>query len=284
MAPALEPGALLGGRGASGTPGTGTLCSPIPEHRGPQNPHSWAPRSSRTPIPGHGFHPAPPYPAPITPAPLPGHSASPSPQSPIFPYPETPRAPIRAFPSTQPLLSSTLSTPGTPIRSHPGFPRPVLGLGSLGALGAPIPGYRDPLNPTHPTSTHPQPALFSVPEPSNPLPGSPGSPSSPFPSPVTPQTPNLRVPAALLSLRYPHVAVPEPGPGLPQFVSMGSLDGIPSRRRRSERGRAEPQAPGMAAGAEPGSWDPRSRHSERHRHGATREPEMLQDRHSQSRG
>ena len=99
---------------------------------------------------------------------------------------------------------------------------------------------------------------------------------------MTPQTPNLRVPAALLSLRYPHVAVPEPGPGLPQFVSMGSLDGIPSRRRRSERGRAEPQAPGMAAGAEPGSWDPRSRHSERHRHGATREPEMLQDRHSQS--
>uniref|UniRef100_A0A8C3DZ46 Uncharacterized protein n=1 Tax=Corvus moneduloides TaxID=1196302 RepID=A0A8C3DZ46_CORMO len=59
-------------------------------------------------------------------------------------------------------------------------------------------------------------------------------------------TTNLRVPPALLSLRYPHVAVPEPGPGLPQFVSMGSLDGIPSRRRRSERGQAEPQAPGMA--------------------------------------
>uniref|UniRef100_A0A8U7NQY1 Uncharacterized protein n=1 Tax=Corvus moneduloides TaxID=1196302 RepID=A0A8U7NQY1_CORMO len=105
---------------------------------------------------------------------------------------------------------------------------------------------------------------------------------SPFPSPLTPQTPNLRVPPTLLSLRYPHVAVPESGPGLPQFVSMGSLDGIPSRRRRSERDRAEPQAPGMAAGAEPGSWDPRSRHSEQHRHGATREPEMLQDRHSQS--
>uniref|UniRef100_A0A8U7NR75 Ig-like domain-containing protein n=1 Tax=Corvus moneduloides TaxID=1196302 RepID=A0A8U7NR75_CORMO len=109
-------------------------------------------------------------------------------------------------------------------------------MGSLGALEAPIPGYRDPLNPTHPTSTHPQPALFSS------------------------------------------------GPGLPQFVSMGSLDGIPSRRRRSERDRAEPQAPGMAAGAEPGSWDPRSRHSEQHRHGATREPEMLQDRHSQKCG
>uniref|UniRef100_A0A8U7NR78 Uncharacterized protein n=1 Tax=Corvus moneduloides TaxID=1196302 RepID=A0A8U7NR78_CORMO len=116
----------------------------------------------------------------------------------------------------------------------------------------------------------------------SPPPALPRSLCSPFPSPLTPQTPNLRVPPTLLSLRYPHVAVPESGPGLPQFVSMGSLDGIPSRRRRSERDRAEPQAPGMAAGAEPGSWDPRSRHSEQHRHGATREPEMLQDRHSQS--
>ncbi|NXU96177.1 HA1F protein, partial [Cettia cetti] len=56
----------------------------------------------------------------------------------------------------------------------------------------------------------------------------------------------------------PPVALPEPGPGFPRFLAMGSLDGIPFQRRHSQRGRAEPQPPGMAAGAEPGFWDGRA--------------------------
>ncbi|NWZ70177.1 HA1F protein, partial [Acrocephalus arundinaceus] len=86
----------------------------------------------------------------------------------------------------------------------------------------------------------------------------------------------------LLSLWYLPVALSEPGPGFPQFLSMGSLDGIPFQRRRSQRGLVEPHLPGMAAGAEPGYWDGQSRNSKRHRHGATRELQMLQERHSQS--
>ncbi|NWI06219.1 HA1F protein, partial [Tichodroma muraria] len=63
----------------------------------------------------------------------------------------------------------------------------------------------------------------------------------------------------LFSLRYLHVALSEPGPGFSQFLPVGSLDGIPFQRRDSERGRAEPQTPGMAAGAEPGYRDRQSR-------------------------
>ncbi|NXF14330.1 HA1F protein, partial [Smithornis capensis] len=86
----------------------------------------------------------------------------------------------------------------------------------------------------------------------------------------------------LLSLRSLPAALPEPGPGFPRFLSMRSRHGIPFQRRHSQRGRAEPQPPGMAAGAQPGFWDGRSRHKERHRHGASRELQMLQERHSQS--
>ncbi|NXC60556.1 HA1F protein, partial [Aleadryas rufinucha] len=57
------------------------------------------------------------------------------------------------------------------------------------------------------------------------------------------------------SLRYLDVAVSEPSPGVPQFVSMGYLDGIPFDRYDSERGQTVPLTPWMAAGAEPGYWD-----------------------------
>ncbi|NXP21087.1 HMR1 protein, partial [Scytalopus superciliaris] len=57
------------------------------------------------------------------------------------------------------------------------------------------------------------------------------------------------------SLRYQHVAVSEPGPGVPQYVAVGSVDGIPFMRYDSKWGRAEPQTPWMAVGAEPGYWD-----------------------------
>ncbi|NXU92493.1 HMR1 protein, partial [Xiphorhynchus elegans] len=67
----------------------------------------------------------------------------------------------------------------------------------------------------------------------------------------------------LHSLRYLDVAVSAPSPGVPQFMSMGFLDGIPITRYDSERGRVEPQTPWMAAGAEPGFWDAETRIGER---------------------
>ncbi|XP_027766914.1 class I histocompatibility antigen, F10 alpha chain-like, partial [Empidonax traillii] len=62
-------------------------------------------------------------------------------------------------------------------------------------------------------------------------------------------------PKVLHSLRYLHVAVTEPSPGVPQYLSMGYVDGIPISRYDSERRQAEPLTPWMAAGPEPGYWD-----------------------------
>ncbi|NXK43873.1 HMR1 protein, partial [Piprites chloris] len=67
------------------------------------------------------------------------------------------------------------------------------------------------------------------------------------------------------SLRYLHVAVTEPSPGIPQYLAMGYVDGIPISRYDSERGRVEPQTPWMAAGAEPGYWDGQTQINERNR-------------------
>ncbi|NXS22599.1 HA1F protein, partial [Mystacornis crossleyi] len=60
------------------------------------------------------------------------------------------------------------------------------------------------------------------------------------------------------SLRYLQVLMSEPGPGVPQFVSMGYLDGIPITRYDSERGRVVPLTAWMEKGAEPGYWDGRT--------------------------
>ncbi|XP_064495237.1 class I histocompatibility antigen, F10 alpha chain-like isoform X2 [Pseudopipra pipra] len=62
-------------------------------------------------------------------------------------------------------------------------------------------------------------------------------------------------PEVLHSMRYLEVAVTEPSPGIPQFMVLGYVDGIPFERYDSERGRVEPLTPWMAAGAEPGYWD-----------------------------
>ncbi|NWT11287.1 1C15 protein, partial [Vireo altiloquus] len=65
------------------------------------------------------------------------------------------------------------------------------------------------------------------------------------------------------SLRYLHVAVSEPSPGVPQYMAMGYLDGIPFERYNSERGRMEPQTLWMEEGAEPGYWDRETQNAER---------------------
>uniref|UniRef100_A0A8C3QXD1 Ig-like domain-containing protein n=1 Tax=Cyanoderma ruficeps TaxID=181631 RepID=A0A8C3QXD1_9PASS len=109
----------------------------------------------------------------------------------------------------------------------------------------------------------------------------------PFPlslihDPSTP--PNLHAPPVLHSLRSLVVAVSEPGLGIPQFMEMGFVDGIPVMRYDSERGRAEPLTQWMKDGAELGYWDGQTQISERTQHRFARSLEILRDRYNQSRG
>nr|XP_041569063.1 class I histocompatibility antigen, F10 alpha chain-like [Taeniopygia guttata] len=70
--------------------------------------------------------------------------------------------------------------------------------------------------------------------------------------------PNLCVPPVFHSLQFLEVALSEPGPGVPQSLIVGDVDGTPCERCGSERGRMEAQTPGMGAGAELGYWDSQS--------------------------
>ncbi|XP_064496129.1 class I histocompatibility antigen, F10 alpha chain-like isoform X1 [Pseudopipra pipra] len=98
----------------------------------------------------------------------------------------------------------------------------------------------------------------------------------------------LRTPAGaaevLHSLRYLRVVVSEPGPGLPRYVAVAFVDGIPISRYDSERGRVEPQTLWMAAGAEPGYWDTETRINQMYQHKDPAHLEMLQIRYNQSGG
>uniref|UniRef100_A0A8C3QZV0 Ig-like domain-containing protein n=1 Tax=Cyanoderma ruficeps TaxID=181631 RepID=A0A8C3QZV0_9PASS len=95
---------------------------------------------------------------------------------------------------------------------------------------------------------------------------------------------NLRVPPVLHSLRYLQVSVSEPSPGVPQFMSIGFLDGIPFLRYDSERGRMEPLTEWMKDGAEPGYWDSQTQISKRNQHVDAWNLETLRDRYNHSRG
>uniref|UniRef100_A0A8C3R0M5 Ig-like domain-containing protein n=1 Tax=Cyanoderma ruficeps TaxID=181631 RepID=A0A8C3R0M5_9PASS len=88
----------------------------------------------------------------------------------------------------------------------------------------------------------------------------------------------------LHSLRYLDVTVSEPGLGIPQFMSIGFVDGIPFVRYDSERGRAEPLTQWMKDGAEPGYWDGQTQIGERNQHVGAVALEILRDRYNQSRG
>ncbi|NWS79816.1 HA1F protein, partial [Toxostoma redivivum] len=88
----------------------------------------------------------------------------------------------------------------------------------------------------------------------------------------------------LHSLRCLSVAVSEPSPGVPQFMSMGYLDGIPFVRYDSEQGRVQPLTQWIKDGAEPGYWDKKTQTCERHQHVAARNLDILRERYNQSRG
>ncbi|KAJ7428566.1 hypothetical protein WISP_01181 [Willisornis vidua] len=85
-------------------------------------------------------------------------------------------------------------------------------------------------------------------------------------------------------MRYQYVMVSEPSPGVPQFMSVAFLDGIPFVRYDSERGRAEPQTPWMEKGVEPGYWDERTQVYEKSRHVAATALEIGRGLYNQSGG
>ncbi|NXP42549.1 HA1F protein, partial [Leiothrix lutea] len=88
----------------------------------------------------------------------------------------------------------------------------------------------------------------------------------------------------LHSLHYLTVAVSEPSPGIPQFVSIGFVDGIPFTRYDSERGREEPLTQWMKDGAEPGYWDSMTQICVSSQHVSHLNLKTVQDRYNQSRG
>ncbi|XP_041876508.1 class I histocompatibility antigen, F10 alpha chain-like isoform X3 [Corvus kubaryi] len=104
------------------------------------------------------------------------------------------------------------------------------------------------------------------------------------PGAATRGPPNLHIPPVLHSLRFLRVTVSEPSPGLPRFVAVGYVDGIPFASYNSRRGRVEPQTLWMAAGAEPGYWDTETEISERYQHVDPIDLEMLQRQYNQTRG
>ncbi|NWU73964.1 HA1F protein, partial [Pterocles burchelli] len=61
------------------------------------------------------------------------------------------------------------------------------------------------------------------------------------------------------SLRYFHTAVTEPSPGVPQYMSVGYVDGNLISRYDSDTGRTEPRADWMAANLGQEYWDGQTR-------------------------
>ncbi|NXY39978.1 HA1F protein, partial [Pomatorhinus ruficollis] len=88
----------------------------------------------------------------------------------------------------------------------------------------------------------------------------------------------------LHSLRSLVVAVSEPSLGVPQFMEMGFVDGIPFTCYNSDRGRMEPLTQWMKDGAEPGYWDRNTQRAEKWQQVAAGNLETLRDRYNQSRG
>ncbi|XP_059346998.1 class I histocompatibility antigen, F10 alpha chain-like isoform X2 [Ammospiza nelsoni] len=88
----------------------------------------------------------------------------------------------------------------------------------------------------------------------------------------------------LHSLRYPEVAVSEPSPGIPQYMSTAYLDGIPLSRYDSERGRREPLTQWMEDAFEPEYWERETQICEGWRHVEARNLEIAREQYNQSRG
>uniref|UniRef100_A0A8D2M598 MHC class I-like antigen recognition-like domain-containing protein n=1 Tax=Zonotrichia albicollis TaxID=44394 RepID=A0A8D2M598_ZONAL len=88
----------------------------------------------------------------------------------------------------------------------------------------------------------------------------------------------------LHSLHYLTVAVSEPSPGIPQYMEIGFVDGIPFTRYDSERGRMEPLTEWVKDSADPEYWERNTQTGVRNQHTAARNLETLRERYNQSGG
>ncbi|XP_041329783.1 class I histocompatibility antigen, F10 alpha chain-like, partial [Pyrgilauda ruficollis] len=87
----------------------------------------------------------------------------------------------------------------------------------------------------------------------------------------------------LHSLHYLDVAMSEPIPGVPQFMGIGFVDGIPFMRYDSERGRVEPLTQWIKDGVGPEYWEGQTQIAVRTQHMVARELETLREQYNQSR-
>ncbi|NXD04851.1 HA1F protein, partial [Certhia familiaris] len=78
--------------------------------------------------------------------------------------------------------------------------------------------------------------------------------------------------------------VSEPGPGVPQFMILGYVDGIPFVRYDSERGRMEPLTQWIKDGVGLEYWDRETQISVGAQHVFATNLNTLRDRYNQSRG
>ncbi|KAF4787635.1 hypothetical protein TURU_168930 [Turdus rufiventris] len=88
----------------------------------------------------------------------------------------------------------------------------------------------------------------------------------------------------LHSLRYLAVGVSEPSPGIPQFMSIGYLDGIPFERYDSERGQAEPLTEWVKEAADAEYWDEQTQIGVWNQRVYAQGLDTLRDRYNQSGG
>ncbi|KAM6228161.1 class I histocompatibility antigen, F10 alpha chain-like [Porphyrio hochstetteri] len=88
----------------------------------------------------------------------------------------------------------------------------------------------------------------------------------------------------LHSLCYFHTAVSEPSPGVPQFVSLGYVDGNLISRYDSEKGRTVPRADWMAANLDQQHWDQQTQIEQTNQEIYTVNLDTLQSRYNQSGG
>ncbi|NXP95088.1 HA1F protein, partial [Passerina amoena] len=88
----------------------------------------------------------------------------------------------------------------------------------------------------------------------------------------------------LHSLRYLSVAVSEPSPGIPQFMAIGFVNGIPFVRYDSERGRVEPLTQWIKDSADPEYWEEQTQVAVRYQHINARNLEIMRERYNESGG
>ncbi|KAM6038825.1 class I histocompatibility antigen, F10 alpha chain-like isoform 1-T1 [Theristicus caerulescens] len=90
--------------------------------------------------------------------------------------------------------------------------------------------------------------------------------------------------SGLHSLRYLDVAVSEPSPGLPQFVSVGYVDGNPFVRYDSETGKMEPQVDWVRGAVDPQHWNRNTRKAQNAQQVYRVDLDTLRARYNQSGG